>query len=183
MNELQSPTTVLLYPNELLRRPTELIPRDVIKTKWFQSFIDGMFDLMYTADGVGLAAPQVSQLLRMTVIDAQDGTGKMVLINPRITARSYRNDSMTEGCLSIPGVYGPVKRSRFVTIEYLDRDGQQQVLKAPHFLSRVIQHELDHLDGVLFTDKAQKITHGQDTLDLWNAGEQPMVTVAYPYTY
>lgn len=178
-----NPNAILIYPNTVLREKTRELSDEEIRSARVLELAKNMQRLMYKADGVGLAAPQIGQSIRMTVIDAQDGSGQFVLLNPKIISRSFRNTSLEEGCLSIPNVYAPVKRSRFVTIEYYDLTGNKQKLQAPEFLSRVIQHELDHLDGVLFIDRAATITHGQDLLDEWNNGKTPLLQLPYPYTY
>jgi peptide deformylase len=118
-----------------------------------------MADAMYQNDGVGLAAPQIGLPLRMVVIDCQDDHGLIELINPVIT---YQEGSMTgsEGCLSVPGIYGEVERYAKVKVEFLNRRGKKQHITATGLLARCIQHELDHLEGQLFIDIAQSIHRG-----------------------
>lgn len=109
--------------------------------------LDDMFETMYDADGVGLAAPQVGVLRRAVVIDT--GDGPVELINPRITkSEGIQGDS--EGCLSFPGQAGYVERANKVTVEGFDRNGKLRRYKAEGLFARAIQHELDHLDGLLF---------------------------------
>lgn len=117
--------------------------------------IDNMIATMYDVDGVGIAAPQVGENIRLAIIT--DKGEAIPIINPKIIRRSLRQDTTEEGCLSVPGLYGQVKRSLLVTIMALDRDGEEYRLSANGLTARIIQHEIDHLDGILFIDKAQKI--------------------------
>jgi peptide deformylase len=115
-----------------------------------------MAETMYDAHGVGLAAPQIGILKRVIVLDPGDGTGLIEMINPEITARSGRVLG-PEGCLSIPGLQGDVYRAEHITVKGLDRHGNEVVMEARDFLARIFQHEIDHLNGVLFIDIAEKI--------------------------
>lgn len=124
-------------------------------TKRLKILIDDMIDTMYEAQGVGLAAPQVGVSRRIIVVDTAEGA--RVLVNPRIIS-STGQDIDTEGCLSIPGVTGYVERARAVVAEGLDEDGHPTRLEGQDLLSRALQHEVDHLDGVLFIDKARTLT-------------------------
>lgn len=128
--------------------------------KELRQLLDDMAETMYKNDGVGLAAPQVGRAIRAVVIDCQDDTGLIELINPVITFREGE-DVDTEGCLSIPGIYGEVKRSARVKVEFLNRRGKKQHITATGLLARCIQHELDHLDGQLFIDIATSL-HGRN---------------------
>ena len=109
-----------------------------------------MLELMYKADGVGLAAPQVGKNIRMFVAD--DGSGPGVFINPQITGTAQELADFEEGCLSVPGVYEKVTRPACVRIQAQDENGRRRVVQAEGFLARILQHEYDHLDGVLFID-------------------------------
>lgn len=118
-----------------------------------REIVRDMIDTMYEADGVGLAAPQVGILKRILVIDIYDDTGVKVLINPEfIEKKGTQEDS--EGCLSVPGVTGLVKRPEYVKIKGLNENGEEVVYEAKELLARAFCHEVDHLDGVLFTDLA-----------------------------
>ena len=112
--------------------------------------LDDMKETMYKAEGVGLAAPQVGILRRICVIDV--GNGPVVMINPVITATDGEQTG-TEGCLSNPGKYGTVTRPAKVTATAMDENGEVKVYEAEGLFARAICHELDHLDGVVFTDK------------------------------
>ncbi|HWA82506.1 MAG TPA: peptide deformylase [Fimbriimonadaceae bacterium] len=118
--------------------------------------IDDMIRIMKKANGVGLAAPQVGILQRIIVI-APDGMRPMPLINPRVV-RAEGEYIGQEGCLSIPGLYGDVKRPEFVEVEALDRRGREITIEMEGMPAKVVQHEIDHLDGVLFVDKVDVAT-------------------------
>ena len=113
-------------------------------------FVDALFETMDANKGVGLAANQVGTTLRIAVIDADDH--RIALINPRIVASTGPKESEEEGCLSVPDVFAEVTRATRVTLAALDRDGRPYTLEADGLLARAIQHEVDHLDGVLFLD-------------------------------
>jgi len=110
-----------------------------------------MLDTMYDANGVGLAAPQVGVLKRICVIDV--GEGPIVLINPEKIEESAEQVVDIEGCLSIPGVYGEVKRPERVVVKALNRKGESFTIEGTGLLARALCHEMDHLDGILFEDK------------------------------
>lgn len=113
--------------------------------------LDDMADTMYEANGVGLAAPQVGILKRAVVIDI--GEGLVELINPVIleTSGSQIDD---EGCLSVPGKYAPVDRPNYVKVKYMDRNGDEYIIEGEELMARALCHEIDHLDGILYIDKA-----------------------------
>jgi len=117
--------------------------------------IDNMFEIMYAEDGVGLAAPQVGISKRIAVVDIREDN-KIVLINPEIIAEEGKA-IMEEGCLSIPGETGDVIRSEKIKVQSLDRNGHEIKFEAEGYEARAIQHEMDHLDGVLFIDKVVKM--------------------------
>ena len=117
-----------------------------------------MLETMYNAPGVGLAAPQVGVAVRLIVVD--DGSGPHTLFNPRVVSR--RGEVCEEeGCLSIPGMMGKVRRAAQVEVEAYDRSGRRIVVRGDDLLSIVLQHETDHLDGVLFTDKAESLRRAE----------------------
>ena len=120
-----------------------------------RSFLDDMAETMYQVDGIGLAAPQVGRSIRAVVIDVGDGK-LLELLNPEIAAQEGVSlDS--EGCLSVPGIFGEVERSTRVTVNYTTRYGKHRKLEAENLLARCIQHELDHLNGILFIDVAKSL--------------------------
>jgi len=116
--------------------------------------LDDMGETMYHHEGIGLAAPQVGVDLRVTVIDvgeSRDGTDLIELVNPRVVSTSGSIPS-EEGCLSIPGVVETIERSAEVEVEYQDRSGESRTIVGEEILGRALQHEIDHLEGVLFID-------------------------------
>lgn len=121
-------------------------------TDRLNTLIDDMLETMHDANGVGLAAPQVGVLRRIVVIDVEDEHGPYVLINPEITESDGEQDG-EEGCLSLPGKMGEVKRPNHVICKALDRNMQEQTIEGTELLARCICHELDHLDGHMYTEK------------------------------
>lgn len=148
---------IVTYDDDVLRKKAKPVKKN---SEEIQTLIDDMFDTMYNSDGVGLAAPQVGRLLRIFVADAdpmteeenQSKMGAKAFINPEITFRGDQEVEMDEGCLSIPGVNAPVTRPKKIVVNYLDRDFNEQELEVDDWWARVIQHEKDHLDGILFLD-------------------------------
>ena len=109
---------------------------------------------MIKKDGIGLAAPQVNIAKRVIIVNSNNNAA--VFINPKIIKKSFLKNKMEEGCLSIPGVYKKVKRYNSVTMQFQDLKAKKQKIKANKLLARILQHEIDHLDGVLFIDKIVK---------------------------
>jgi len=150
-----------VYGDPVLRDEAEPIEQD---SPELQAFIDDMIETMHGAEGIGLAAPQVGRSIRLFVVDLspiadredEDETEwpeqPMVFINPEIVAESLEECEYEEGCLSIPDLRETVVRPEGIEVTYLDREFRPQRLEAFGMLSRVIQHEYDHLDGVLFVD-------------------------------
>tara|TARA_R110001583_G_scaffold51161_8_gene159754 strand:- start:7024 stop:7536 length:513 start_codon:yes stop_codon:yes gene_type:complete len=140
---------VLHFPDQRLRTVAKAVEQITPEIK---TLATNMIETMYDEDGVGLAATQVNAHLRIAVIDTSESRDQaFVLINPEIIAQSGEEESQ-EGCLSVPDTQADVKRNEFVTVQYLDIDGNQQVLNADGLLAVCIQHELDHLKGKLFID-------------------------------
>ena len=141
------------YPDKILRK--KALPVKAAQDEDLQQLIDNMIETMYDAPGMGLAAPQVGVSLRLCVIDTTAGKepeSLHVLINPEIVETSGE-EIAEEGCLSIPGHYYEVKRAANVVVRYTDRDGENTELEADELLSRALQHEIDHLNGMLFIDR------------------------------
>jgi peptide deformylase len=137
-------------PDEILRKKSKEV--DVVDEK-ITSLLKDMAETMYKNDGVGLAAPQVGILKRVIVIDA--GEGLIELVNPVITEKSGEQQEV-EGCLSIPGVFGEVKRPVKTTVKALNGKGEEITVKGEKLLSVALNHEIDHLNGVLFIDKVER---------------------------
>lgn len=124
-------------------------------TPRIRDLIGDMKDTMYHANGVGLAAPQVGILKRVIVVDINmEEKDPHVFINPVIT-KTEGTCNGTEGCLSVPGLFGYVDRPERITVEYLDENGEAKTLEAEDFFARAICHEVDHLNGILFIDKPE----------------------------
>jgi peptide deformylase len=143
---------VVNYPAEVLEQTC----KPVIKfDRKLAKILDDMYDTMIEYDGVGLAAPQIGLDARIAIVDIDDELGTIEMINPVIIETSGEQ-SGPEGCLSFPGLFGEVTRPNFVKINAFDRKGRKYTLEAEEFLARAIQHEIDHLDGILFTTKVTR---------------------------
>ncbi len=143
---------ILIAPQKILRakaRPVRPGDDDLIR-----ALVPQMLAAMYAAPGIGLAAPQIGQSLRLAVVDLQpdDKPAPLHLINPEIIGLSEETALREEGCLSLPGQYADVTRPAQVKIRYLDLDGTKREIEADGLLAACLQHEIDHLDGVLFVD-------------------------------
>ncbi|HSJ08347.1 MAG TPA: peptide deformylase, partial [Longimicrobiales bacterium] len=127
-------------------------------TDEIRRLIDDMFDTMYAEEGVGLAAPQVGIGQRVIVVDPhEDGIEPFALVNPSITFFSEELEKGEEGCLSIPGLKEIVERSVYVHAEGLNVDGDRVTVEAGGLLARILQHEVDHVDGILFIDRVSAL--------------------------
>ena len=122
-----------------------------------RTLIEDMTDTMYDEVGIGLAAPQVGVSLRLVVVGDEAGRGVQALVNPVITAQGGRVTA-EEGCLSVPGVFAPIARAEWVEVEAMGADGGPVRIRARGLRARVLQHEMDHLDGVLFIDRLDPVT-------------------------
>ncbi|MEE0511965.1 MAG: peptide deformylase [Peptococcaceae bacterium] len=124
-----------------------------------KKLLNNMAETMYYAKGVGLAAPQVGISKRVIVVDIGEGLFK--LVNPEIISSSGIQDG-PEGCLSVPNIVGNVKRSEHIKVKALNENGDEVVIEASGYLARAFQHEIDHLNGIIFTDKATEIERMSD---------------------
>ena len=143
---------ILIVPAPILKaRARPVAAADMPKVR---ELLPRMYATMYGAPGIGLAAPQVGVGLRLTIVDlmADERANPITLINPEILARSERLATREEGCLSLPGQYADVTRPAEVTVRYTDADGATRQIEAEGLLAACLQHEIDHLDGVLFID-------------------------------
>ncbi len=144
---------LVFNPDPRLRsRSSEIKPADIADLR---PLADAMSETMIAEKGIGLAAPQIGQNIRLIIVSTKDGSVPM--INPVLTKKSLRQEWGEEGCLSIPHVFGQVKRHKSVRCVFTDIDGNERTVDAEGLLARVIQHEIDHLDGILFIDKAKDI--------------------------
>lgn len=146
---------IITVPDPVLKtkaEPVQSIDADI------QRQMDDMLETMYDAPGIGLAANQVNKLNRILVMDVdyrateESEKNPLMMANPEIIWKSEEISVMEEGCLSIPGQFGEVERPAEVRVKYIDYDGKEQELLADGLLSHCVQHEIDHLDGVLFID-------------------------------
>lgn len=144
---------IVKEPDDVLHKPAKEVTKitpNVVK------LLNDMADTMYDADGVGLAAPQVGILKRLIVVDVGDENGLIKMINPVIVEKEGEQFG-PEGCLSIPGYNGDVRRAEKVTVKGLDENGKEITITGTGLLSRCFQHEIDHLNGVLFTEIAERV--------------------------
>lgn len=143
---------IITYPDKILKRKAKKVknPLDLA----IQVLIKNMISTMQESNGAGLAAPQVGESLRICTVQ-YDG-GVFVLINPKITSYSREKNINEEGCLSFPGKFIPIKRSTKIKARYLNEEGNEIKIKAEGMLARIIQHETDHLNGILFINRLKK---------------------------
>lgn len=146
---------IIKNPDQILRKISEKIDLKKISSKKLNELYLDMVETMLKKDGVGLAAPQIGENIRAVVINIKEGP--IFMINPELQRKSLVKEWGEEGCLSIPGVFGKVKRHKNVTCCFYNIKGEREKLKAKGLLARVIQHEIDHLDGILFIDKAKDL--------------------------
>ena len=158
---------ILKYPDPVLCRKAKRVSRI---DESLNRLIDDMIETMYQASGAGLAAPQVGVSLKIAVIGLPD-EDVIVLVNPELVKKSGER-VVIEGCLSVPGYRGEIKRAEKVTVKALDRNGKAFRIKADDLLAEVLEHEIDHLNGILYidhlesTDKLEKIEMDEDTPEI-----------------
>jgi peptide deformylase len=151
---------IIIAPNKILREKSKDInPEDLKKAEMKELLLD-MEKTMLQEDGLGLAAPQIGKNLNIFVLNNKGNT--LYIINPKISKRSWAKVVDQEGCLSIPNTFGDVLRHKKINISYIDEKGKKQKLSSSNLLARIIQHEYDHISGVLFTDKAENIIVKED---------------------
>tara|TARA_B100001248_G_scaffold201698_1_gene155930 strand:- start:1692 stop:2216 length:525 start_codon:yes stop_codon:yes gene_type:complete len=152
-----SQKNIVIEPDPILRKKSERLEKvdDEIK-----KLLDDMLETMYAAPGIGLAAVQIGILKRLIVIDISKENEKknpIFLVNPVIISKSTDTSVYEEGCLSLPGHFAEIERPAECKVEYIDYDGKKKEIKAKGLLSTCIQHEVDHLNGVLFIDYLSKL--------------------------
>ena len=165
---------LITLPTETLREVSQPVTNHELSEQTMQQFCADMVPAMYTYQGIGLAAPQVDHNIRICVIgkDADRSLQEdLVLINPEMEIISKRKNTDSEGCLSVPGAFGHVKRASHIQVRALGVDGQMLDFEAKGFFARVIQHEIDHLNGILFIDRAKDV-HYVDVQDKVRVAQQ-----------
>ena len=148
---------ILTEPNKILRQKSSIVEK---VDKDIQKLMDDMLETMYAAPGIGLAAIQVGVAKRIIVLDIapkDSPRNPMCFVNPEILKKSENNSTYEEGCLSVPGQFAEIDRPEKCHIKYLDYYGEQKEIKAEGMLATCIQHEMDHLEGILFIDYLSKL--------------------------
>ncbi len=148
---------IVIEPDPILRKKSETLEK---VDDELRSLLDDMLETMYAAPGIGLAAVQIGILKRLIVIDISKEKEKkdpLFLINPEIVSKSKKTSVHEEGCLSLPGHFAEIERPAECQIKYIGYDGKQKEIKASGLLSTCIQHEIDHLNGILFIDYLSKL--------------------------
>jgi peptide deformylase len=149
---------IVTYPDKILR--TKLKKVDNFNDPQLAKIIKEMKKAMIKYDGIGLAANQVGLDMRLIIVNTEDGP--TAFINPKIKNKSLLKQKFDEGCLSFPDITGFISRPQKITLEYQDENGNQKKIKTQKLMSTVFQHELDHINGIIFTDKIKKFTAGED---------------------
>jgi len=177
---------VLTIGNPLLRLVARDVEPEEIHSPAFRALIEDMVETMHREQGIGIAAPQIGESVQAAIIEIdseslrypdQEPFGMRVFINPRVTVLDAEEQGFWEGCLSVPNLRGFVERPRRIRVDYLDMDGRSRAIEAEGFLATVFQHELDHLQGVLYVDRVRdmtKLATIEDYMRFWRdkPGEQ-----------
>lgn len=167
---------IYVYGSDVLRAKSEDINLESVNKEELAQFIENMIETMHNAEGVGLAAPQVGKNCNLVIVDGRDLADTYpylkdffkVMINPKVLEESEETSMYNEGCLSIPGINCDVIRPKKIKVEYFDRDLNKQVEEFDDFASRMVQHELDHLQGTMFVDRAAPIRKKMISSKLYN---------------
>jgi len=146
--------SVVKYPHPILTTRTKKV-KDPLAPE-IQKLIPAMIDLMKSSNGMGIAANQVGKSIRLCIIEEKEEEKMHILINPTITTFSKTKITMEEGCISFPGEFFPISRSEKVQVRSLDETGESVKIKATGLLARALQHEIDHLDGIVFIERIKK---------------------------
>ncbi|RNF40648.1 peptide deformylase [Planococcus salinus] len=160
--------TIVKHPDELLEKSCAKV---TVFDKELAVLLDDMYETMIEADGVGIAAPQVGVSARVAIVDFGEGQDPIEMINPELVLFEGA-DTDIEGCLSFPGIFGEVERPDHVKIKAQERDGSWYELEAEGYEARAILHEMDHLDGVLFTSKITKYISQEELDEILKAQEE-----------
>ncbi len=156
---------IYIYGSKVLNTAAKEINISETNKDELKQLLDDMFETMYAANGIGLAAPQVGKSVRILIVDGSDLSDtysylkdfKKIMINPKVTSESDETATYEEGCLSIPDVHCSIERPKVITVNYFDENLEEKVETFDGFAARMLQHELDHLDGITFTEKAAPI--------------------------
>ena len=165
--------TILTEPNKILRqvsKPVEFVGKEE------QMLMNDMLETMYDANGIGLAAIQIGIPKRIIVLDISKDKEKknpMYFVNPKINSKGSENSTYEEGCLSVPNYFAEVDRPKKCKVEYLDYNGKKQILETDGLLATCIQHEMDHLEGILFIDYLSKLKKTMIVKKLSKQKERP----------
>ena len=165
------PLKIIKHPDPILRQKAQDIKEKNIKSKETHNLIKKMIVTLKKAKGAGLAAPQIGKSIKLILVcnynEINDATFYnfyhnkndkiLILINPKITNKSWSKEICEEGCFSIPGIFSQVKRSKKITVKALNKNGEKIKFEAENLLARIIQHEVDHLNGILFIDRTKNI--------------------------
>jgi len=146
--------SIIIYPNPILLKKTKKIKNHLAPE--IQKLIPQMIEVMKKSNGMGLAANQVGKFLRLCIIKEKEQNKIYILINPTITAFSRKKVVLQEGCLSFPQQFFSISRSEKIKVRFLDEQGEKVKIKAEGLLARAIQHEVDHLDGIVFIERLKK---------------------------
>lgn len=151
---------VVQIGDPVLRTRGRVLTTEEITSRTMQELMDIMVNTMHAENGIGIAAQQIGESLMLAIVSHADGD--LVVCNPKIMKRStFRREASEEGCLSVRGVFGVVRRYKSITVAFQDRTGKKIRMQAHGLLARVFQHEIDHLDGKVFLDRTKHITQGQ----------------------
>ncbi len=158
---------ILRMGNPLLRKRARELTKEEILSDWFKNLVVDMSDSMHATNGVGIAAPQVGELVRLSVVEFSSDNarypemgaqGLTVFVNPVLKVTQTYEQIFWEGCLSVPDLRGAVARPSGVYVEYLNENAELKQIQAGGFLATVLQHEFDHLDGILYIDRVKDLT-------------------------
>ncbi len=157
---------ILTYPNKVLREPTEPVVFPL--SKEIKKLTKDMIETVRKADGIGLAAPQVGKSVKLIIVNLEkNGVPLVALYNPKILSKGFKKVDIEEGCLSLPGIFGMVRRPKKVTIQAQNSEGEVIKFTDEGWVSRVVQHETDHTNGKLIIDLIKKYTQGEQIVKDW----------------
>jgi peptide deformylase len=151
---------ILIEPHPILRKVAPDATAEFLASAEFKTLAKNLIDTLHASDGVGIAAPQIGESIALCVIDkrfTEDKKHDLILVNPVWIKATIATAWGEEGCLSVPDIWGKVKRYKKIKVKALDEDGKPLNFVAENFFARAIQHEVDHLHGILFIDKAKDL--------------------------